>query len=113
MKKRDKGIFNFRKKENDVEMPKEDMQEKAQIALKEAQQAAKQCLRNESFGKYREQYERASQAILDMIFLVHSNAQNTEEFGFRLYGIISELKCLRALLKTVEREAGNEIGNKG
>lgn len=109
---RNKGIFNFRKPEvSTADVPLEEKREQAQKEMNAAKQVAKQCLRNESFKKYKDQYQKASEAIVDMIFLVHDRAQNTEEFGFRLYGIISELKCLRALLKTVEMEAGGNGTN--
>ena len=72
----------------------------------EAVGAAQNCLKDENFRRYKEQYERTEKAVIKELIFIDETITDPVKYGFMVKDVVAKLRHLGALLRGVNQEAG-------
>lgn len=98
-------MLRFAKKDNNRLVEKERIEKESKQAFDEAVASAQNCLQEESFVRYRADYEALQSKLFDELVYLDDNEFDPMRYGFRAKDIITKLKHIGSLLRGVKREA--------
>lgn len=102
-------MLQFKKKTDELIARKEQIQRDAREASDAAIGHAQNCLRDESFNKYREAYELTERLVIEELILLDQIETDPVRYGFQCKDIISKLRHIGSLLRAVKSDAGKKI----
>ena len=99
-------MLRFQKPDPKKTAEKERLEKEAKQAHDEAIGHAQNCLRDNNFIRYKEDYERTERAVIQELILLDETETDPVRYGFKAKDIISKLRHLGALLRGVNQQAG-------
>jgi len=102
-------MIKFEKKDPDKIAAKKKIVQDAKEASDDAVAAAQVCLESDLFTKYRIEYERLTEKVMDELIMVDQMETDPVKYGFQVKDIVSKLRHIGSLLRAVKQDAGRRI----
>jgi len=102
-------MLKFEKPDPNKIKERERLLQEAKQASDEAVGLAQNCLNNEMFIKYKQQYERLTPMIIEKLILLDEVESDPLKYALQVKGIITEYRVIGSLLRGVKNEAGKRI----
>ena len=98
-------MYKFGKQDPVKEYDKQKIIENARKATDDAIVAAQNCLKTETFLKYRLEYENLEKLLINQMMFIDEVETDPVCYGFQMKDIVGKLRHLGALLRGVNADA--------
>jgi len=98
--------LKFQKRTSERKKSREKVIKDAKQASDDAIAAAQACLRSDLFLMYKLEYEHTQTLIIEELIALDKNEFDPVRYGFQAKDIISKLRHIGSLLRSVEGNAG-------